>query len=165
MRFARFALIFAGLISGKLCAADSAAPLTLESALASVEKTNLTVLLSREALVQALEQASFARFAILPTITGSAQQRRSRAVPLTNTGVTAARATNRFDAVMSGSLPVVDLQRWSNIRASRFASEVAQADYNNAVQLVMSSVAQSYFAHLRNLRRLEVLDANISRAR
>jgi outer membrane protein TolC len=59
----------------------------------------------------------------------------------------------------------VDLQRWATIRSSRLASEVAQADYTSAVQLVLASVAQSYFSHLRNLRRLEVLDANITRAR
>jgi outer membrane protein len=165
MRFARSALVLVGFVSGMLRAADSATPLTLENALATVEKTNLTVLLSREAVVQALEQANFTRSAILPTITGTAQQRRSRAVPLTNTGVTAARATNRFDAILSGNLPVVDFQRWSNMRSSRLASDVAQADYHNAVQLVLASVAQSYFTHLRNLRRLEVLDANIARAR
>lgn len=145
--------------------AAEAATLTLEDALTTVERTNLTVLLGREAILQTVEQASLARSAILPTITGTATQRRSKSVPLTNTGVTAARATNRFDALLSGNVSLIDLQRWSTIKSTKYATEVAQADYNNAVQLVLSSVAQSYFAHLRNLRRLEVLDANIARAR
>jgi outer membrane protein TolC len=150
---------------GTLAAADSAATLTLEDALGLVEKTNLNVLLSREAVVQALEQNNLSRSGILPIINGSATQRRSKAVPLTNTGVTAARATNRFDALLTGNWSLVDLQRWSNIRSSRLGADIAQADYYNAVQLVLASVGQSYFTHLRNLRRLEVLDANIARAR
>lgn len=163
MRFAPFVLL---LVSGAgLFAADSAGTLTLEDALTAVEKTNLNVLLSREAVVQALEQTNLARSAILPTITGTMQQRRSKAVPLTNTGATTARPTNRFDALLNGSVTLFDFQRWSTIRSIRLGADVAQADYANAVQLVLASVAQSYFAHLRNLTRLEVLDANIARAR
>jgi outer membrane protein TolC len=44
-------------------------------------------------------------------------------------------------------------------------SEVAQANYRSVIQAVLSDVAATYFAHLRNLRRLDVLDANIARAR
>jgi outer membrane protein TolC len=44
-------------------------------------------------------------------------------------------------------------------------SEVAQANYQAIVQTVLADVADSYFAHLRNLRRLDVLDANIARAK
>jgi outer membrane protein TolC len=149
---------------GNARAAD-AATLTLNDAMAAVERTNLTVLLSREAVLQAVEQASLARSGVLPTVTGTATQRRSKSVPLANTGVTAARATNRFDALLNGSVSLIDLQRWSTIKSARLGTEVAQADYNSALQLVIASVAQSYFAHLRNLRRLEVLDANIARAR
>lgn len=165
MRFARFAGLLVFLSAATLRAADGSSVLTLEQALAQVERTNLGVLLGREAVVQAIEQHHLARAAVLPTVSGTATQRRSRAVPLTNTGVTAARATNRFDALLVGNWTLVDLQRWSTLRAARLGSEVAQADYHHAVQVVLASVAQSYFAHLRNLRRLEVLDANIVRAR
>src|ERR1041385_2938773 len=78
-------------------AAEPAVTLTLEQALASVEKVNLNVLLSREAAIQALEQTAVARAAIFPTVAGSLQQRRTKSVPLTNTGATSARPTNRFD--------------------------------------------------------------------
>src|SRR5947209_1017615 len=142
-------------------AAEPAVTLTLEQALTSVEQTNLTVLLSRESVIQALELVNANRALILPNVTGTAQQRRSKAVPLTNTGATSARPTNRFDALFNGTYSVVDLQRWSAMRSARVGVEIAQADYNAAMQSVLASVAQSYFAHLRNLRRLEVLDANI----
>jgi outer membrane protein TolC len=146
-------------------AAESSPVFTLDAALASVERTNLTVLLSRETVLQAIEQATVTRASTLPLVTGTMQQRRNKAVPLTNTGATSPRPTNRFDALLNGSLPLLDFQRWTSNRSSRLATEVAQADYNSVLQLVQASVAQLYFAHLRNLRRLEVLDANIVRAR
>ena len=41
---------------------------------------------------------------------------------------------------------------------------MAEANYSVLVQTVLADVADKYFAHLRNLRRLDVLDANITRA-
>ena len=152
-------------LAGALRAAEAPTTLTLEQALAAVERVNLNVLLSREAVVQAVEQATLARAPVLPIINGTAQQRRSLAVPLTNTGVTTARPTNRFEALLTGNLSLLDLQRWSALRSARIGADVARADYANVIQSVLASVAQSYFTHLRNLRRLEVLDANIARAR
>ena len=146
-------------------AAEPNATLTLEQALGSVEKVNLNVLLSRESVVQALEQANVTRAGVLPTVTGSLQQRRSKAVPLTNTGATSPRPTNRFDALLNGNVSLVDFQRWTANRSAQVGAEVAQADYNAVLQSVLASVAQSYFTHLRNLQRLEVLDSNIARAR
>lgn len=161
----RFRFLFCVFLTAVGHGADSAANLTLEQALAAVEKTNLTVLLSREAVLQALEQGNATRASSLPIVTGTIQQRRSKSVPLTNTGATSPRPTNRFDALLNGSIPVVDLQRWSALRSARVGSDVAQADYYAVLQQVMASVGQTYFSHLRNLRRLEVLDANIARAR
>lgn len=141
------------------------ATLTLEQALASVESANLNVLLGREAAVQAQEVANLSRVGLLPIITGTAQQRRSKSVPLTNTGATSPRPTNRFDALLNGNMSLVDLQRWTTLRSARLGGEIARADYDSIVQDVLASVAELYFTHLRNLRRLEVLDSNIARAR
>ena len=165
LKESRWLILVSLLCAGAVRAADAPAPLTLEQALSAVERVNLNVLLGREAVVQALEQSTLARTPLLPIINGTVQQRRSLAVPLTNTGVTTARPTNRFDALLTGNLSLLDLQRWSALRSARLGAEVAKADYANVVQTVLAGVAQSYFAHLRNLRRLEVLDANISRAR
>lgn len=146
-------------------AAEPAKTLSLEEALGSVEKANLTVLLSKESVLQALEQVTLARVAMLPIVNGSLQQRRTKAVPLTNTGATSARPTNRFDALLTGNVSLVDFQRWSIGRSAKAGAELAQADYVAVQQTVLANVAQTYFTHLRNLRRLEVLDANIARAR
>ena len=55
--------------------------------------------------------------------------------------------------------------RLSTLRSAKVAAEVAQANYQVVVQTVLADVASNYFAHLRNLRRLDVLDANIRRAK
>ncbi|MCX6951249.1 MAG: TolC family protein [Verrucomicrobia bacterium] len=164
-RFSFLPLIMvAGLGLGR--AADPGAPtLTLEKALASVEGANVTVLLGREAAAQALEQANQARVGILPNVGLSAQQRRTQAVTVTNGTATAGAPANRFDGKLTGNYSILNPQQLSAVRSARAGVEVAQADYKATVQSVLSSVAQVYFTHLRNLRRLDVLDANIARAR
>ena len=140
-------------------------PLTLEQALASAEGVNLTVLLGREAAMQALEAANLARVSVLPNISASAAQRRTDSVGISNGRAQSGNVSNRFDAKFSGSYNLLNPQQLSALRSSRVGVEVSQADYRNTVQLVLSSVAQTYFTHLRNLRRLDVLNANIVRAR
>lgn len=165
MRFSRLLwVLLAASVAGASRAEDSTV-LTLEQALASVENVNTTVLLSREAAAQAIETASVARVAVLPVITGNASQTRSKSVPLTNTGATTAAPSNRFAGTLNGNMSLFDATRWSTLKSVRLGAEIAQQDYNAVVQSVLATVAQSYFTHLRNLRRLDVLDNNISRAR
>src|SRR5258708_3634337 len=81
-----------------LCAADPM-PLTLEQAIASAEGVNLSVLLGREAAVQAQEAANQARVNVLPNIAASAQQRRTRSLTILSTSgaLSETRPSNRFD--------------------------------------------------------------------
>lgn len=166
MRLRRSSLVLvllAGLNSVR-SADTSGAALTLEKALASVEGANTTVLLSREASAQALEQANQARVGILPNIGLSAQQRRTQAVAVANKLATAGAPANRFDGKLTGNYNVLNFQQLSAVKSAKAGVEVAEADYRATVQSILSSVAQTYFTHLRNLRRLDVLDANITRA-
>src|SRR5947209_7664420 len=84
------------LLAGSLGAAEPAT-LTLEQAIAAVEKTNLNVLLSREAIAQAVEQMRLARSTTLPNVGASATQRRARSISITNTTPNITPATSRFD--------------------------------------------------------------------
>ena len=159
--------IFLAVISALVATqTGAAASLTLEQALSSVETTNLSVLLSREAAVQALAASNVQRSALLPNVGLNAQQRRSETVSVSNTGVLNQSGTgNRFDGKLTGSLSLLNPQQISAFRAARAGVAVADADFQATLQSVMSSVAQIYFTHLRNLRRIAVLDANIARAR
>ena len=153
------------LLAGFLGAAEPSADLTLEQALGSVEKVNVSVLLSEQTLAQASAAIGQQRATVLPTIDLSLQQRRSLGVSIATVVVTSGRAANRFDALINGSYAILNPQRLSALKSVKAAAEVAQANYQVVVQTVLSDVAANYFAHLRNLRRLDVLDSNIRRAR
>jgi outer membrane protein len=165
MRVSRIAFVLTLICAAPALRAEEPMTLTLDQALASVENANVTVLLSREAAAQAVETANVTRVGLLPIITGNATQSRTKSVPLTNTGATSAAPSNRFAGTFNGSVALLDPVRWSNYRSSRAGIEIARADYNAVVQSVLATVAQSYFTHLRNQRRLDVLDNNIARAR
>lgn len=140
--------------------------MTLEQALSSAEAVNLDALLSRETTVQAQALANQQRSGLLPNIGLSAQQRRSNSVGVSNAGVvTQSGVGNRFDGRLTGSLALLDPQQIAAFRAARAGVAVAEADYQATLQFVMSAVAETYFTHLRNLRRIDVLDANIARAK
>jgi outer membrane protein TolC len=153
------------LFAGSLHAAEPVATLTLEQALASAEGVNLDVLLGRQAEVQALELVRQQRANLLPLINGSVQQRRTQNVSIATVVVASGRPANRFDALLTGSFSLFDPELLSALKSARVGVEVARANYRAVTQAVLSDVAASYFAHLRNLRRLDVLDANIARAR
>jgi outer membrane protein len=146
-------------------AAEPAATLTLEQALASVDRVNLNVLLSRENAAQSLELVRQQRANVLPLITASAQQRRTQGVSIATVVVASGRPASRFDALVSGSYALFDAELLSALKSAKVGVQVAEATYHSVVQSVLADVAQTYFAHLRNLRRLDVLDANIARAR
>lgn len=159
----RLAALFVAFACARLPAAEPVT-VTLEQALASVEKVSLNVLLSRESAAQALEAANQARSANLPVLNASAQQRRSQGVSIATVVVTSGRPANRFDALLSGNYALYDARLRASADAARVGSEAAQASYAATVQAVLADVASAYFANLRNRRRLEVLDANIKRA-
>lgn len=163
MRPARFlGFLFLFPVISLLRAAEA---LTLEQALASVERVNLTALLARENVVQANEQALAQRANVLPAVTGSAQQRRSRAVSVVNGSAVAGAPASRFDAQLTGAYTLLDLSRLSNVRAARVGAEAAESTYRAVLQDVLADVANTFFTHQRNVRRIAVLDANIARAR
>ncbi|MGH7958463.1 MAG: TolC family protein [Opitutaceae bacterium] len=161
----RLPFLLSSLLAGLLPAAEPVATLTLEQALASVERVNLDVLLGREAAAQALEAVRQRRATILPIINGSVQQRRIQNVSIATVVVASGRPASRFDALITGSYSLFDPELLSALKSSRVGVEVAQANYRSVTQAVLADVAATYFAHLRNLRRLDVFDANIARAR
>ncbi|MBL9201510.1 MAG: TolC family protein [Opitutaceae bacterium] len=160
---------FSILLLSVLVAAQAAEPiaLTLEQALASAEGVNSNVLLSREAAAQALEQANLQRAGVLPNVNLTANQRRTRNLNILSTtgALSETRPSSRFDARLGATYQLLNPQVLSAGQAARTGAEAARLDVRATIQAAQASVAQAYFAHLRNLRRLDVLDANITRAK
>ena len=152
-----------------VAASRGAAPqtLTLEQAMASAEGVNSSVLISREAAAQALEQVNQARAGLFPTVNATGTQRRSRNLTILSTtgALSETRPSNRYDGRIAGSYALLNGQLISASQAVRIGAEVAKGDVLVTVQGALASVAQGYFGHLRNLRRLDVVEANIARAR
>lgn len=166
MRLVRPILVIALLLPfSRAARAQAPDPLTLAQALGEVEAVNPDVLLSREAVAQAVEFARQQRAANLPNVALTAQQRRAQAVTITGTTPVQNPAGNRFDGKLTGTYALLDPAQRSAVDSARAGIEVAKLDQQATLQLVLARVAEGYFAHLRNLRRIDVLDANIARAR
>ncbi len=142
----------------------AAVTLTLEEALAAVDEASFTVLLSREAVLQALEVRRQQKAGLLPNVSLDATQRRSRSASF-GENLTRGGVNDRFDAGLGARLDVLNPQRIASYAAARLGVSVAELDVDVTRQTVLATVAQTYFQHLRNLSRTTVLDANITRAR
>lgn len=154
------------LVLGTLCLLPlaGARELGLDEALDLVAGANLDVLVSREAVNQAMESQRQSRSGLMPQVTLDATQRRNRAASV---GATLVRSgvSNRFDAQLNARLDLLNPVNLARYQAAKSAVTVAELGAAGTRQNVMAAVAETYFAHLRNLERTSVLDDNILRAR
>ena len=141
------------------------APLDLAGVFGAVEKVNVNVLVSRESVSQAIGLAGQQRANLLPRVNLDAQQKRSSSVTVVNDTPADGGLTNRFDGKLTGTYNLLSPAQIAAYRAARRGVGVAESDYKLTLQGVLTSVAQTYFLHQRNLQRIAVLDANIERAR
>lgn len=161
----RSLVLLSSLIAASLLVPRAAAVnLTLEEALGEVEEASFTLLLSREAVLQSLEVQRQQRAGLLPAVSFDATQRRSRSASF-GENLTRGGINDRFDMNLSARVDVLNPQRIANYAAARLGVDVAELDVDVTRQTVLSTVAQTYFQHLRNVSRSVVLDANITRAR
>lgn len=158
-------LVTSVLLVAACARAQGSVSLTLEESLGAVERVNVNVLLSREAIVQALEAVNAQRAGLLPTVNFGADQRRSRTVSTTGDELIRQRISDRFDGQLTGSYALFSPQQIARYRAARIGVSVAEFDLQQTTQSILALVAQTYFTHLRNVKRIDVLEANISRAR
>lgn len=150
-------------IAGGSLRAEAPLELSLASAFAAAEEQSLAVLLSREALAQALADADRFRADLLPSVALNATQRRSRSASIGST-VVQPGVRNRFDFALSGEVRLIEPRSIAAYRAAKMGVDVASLDVAATREEVLATIAVAYFQHLRNLARLEVIDANIGRA-
>jgi outer membrane protein len=161
-RFRHISLVCA-VLNFCLYAASQARELTLGEALTQVVDTNLNVLISRESVNQAVEQVVQSRSGLLPQVTFDASQRRNLSASV-GANLVRSGVNNRFDTQLNGRLDLLNPETIARYQAAKMAVAVAELGEAGVRQSIMAAVATNYFAHLRNIERITVLDDNISRA-
>ena len=161
MHLLKFVLPVAAAVA--IARADAPVGLTLDQALAAVEHANVTTLLSREAVAQAIEAANQQRVNLLPHVAFDAQQQRALIVSTQSAALVQSGPGNRFNGLLTANYSLLDPSQIENYRSARTAVQGAQLNYQATVQSVLAVVAQAYFTHLHDLHRTDVLDSNLAR--
>ena len=71
--------------------------------------------------------------------------------------------SSRYEGNFVGSVPLLDVVRLANWRIARLNHEISEWSFDAVVEDVLNSTAAAFFTHLRNLKRVDVIDANIAR--
>lgn len=149
--------------------ADSPNPgvvrLSMAETLRRVEEANLNVLLSKEAVLQAIEAANRERSSILPRVDIDVQQTRSKFLFNQVTGTQSGSSTiDRFSARLVGNFTIIDPTARAIYEAARRGITVAEYEYELALQEVLSASIRTFYTHERNLAGMTLVESNIERA-
>lgn len=137
--------------------------LSLDSLSERIEAENPRILLNREAIEQAIAERQQRRSKLLPEIDLRALQQRSRR-PLSREGAQGVGSINDFHEVKAvGELTLFDARNFAEWRAAEAGIEVSRQAYQSVFQEILFAAFESYLTHLRDLDRMEVINANIER--
>lgn len=143
---------------------DEAFELDLETVFSLIECENLTVLLNREKIEQALQDAYIRRADLFPQVNTTLTQTRDRLVVPVGGNVEFGYYINRFDGLLNGSLAVFDLNKIAGYRSAKMGWQISALNYNAILQDILTATGKLYYLHIRNLKALDVTDANIEEA-
>lgn len=139
--------------------------LPVEEVFRIVKSQNLELLIQDEGVRRALEQTYQRRAALLPQFGLRADQTRNqRAVDQFsgNAGMNF-RPFNSFGSRIEASVSLIDAQRYADFRLAKLAHSIEKLDYEVAVQDILDQAVMLYFTHLRDKRRIEIVESNIER--
>ncbi|MFO7726662.1 MAG: TolC family protein [Oceanipulchritudo sp.] len=161
---------FGFLLSGLASTQGAPVELDLEAAFARAPEANFQILLSGEALTAEEESTRITRSGLLPQVSLNASQ--SRAMSPNVDALTEEFPdfperffNDRFDALVRARLQVLDFRKWDDWNISRLNLKAVRYQVENTVQEILQQIASAYYAHWRNQRRLDVIDANLERDR
>ncbi len=140
--------------------------LSLSQTLEIIEDENLQVLINRQVVEETLQRSYIERARLLPSLSLESVQIRTQFV---NVGrgfeFPSPPPVNRFDAKISGDFPLFNANNYASYRLAKFQHEISELNYKSVLEEILEATAITYLTHLRNLKRIEVLDANIIRDR
>lgn len=133
--------------------------MSLEEALHTVEQENLTVLLNKESVQQALQGHYMKRAGLFPQVKVEVSQARQK-----DSFKGADSSTyNTMQAAITGSINVFDYSVYQAYQAAKQGHKVSQQAYKAILESVLYETAKAYYAYARDLQRLEVLNKNLER--
>lgn len=140
--------------------------LSLYQALDIIENENLQVLIKRQAVEETLQRSYIERAKLLPSITLESFQLRTQFV---NVGrgfeFPSPPPVNRFDAKIVGGVPVFNYNKYASYRIAKYQHEISELNFNSVLEDILEATTNAYLTHLRNLKRMDVIGANIVRDR
>lgn len=137
--------------------------LTLEVLFNCIEAENLIVLLNREKIEESFQVANIARSELLPHFDLHLEQNRTRTAGDFGSG-DVDFTNNLFHGIIKGSLILFDLTKLAEYQEAKMGETISIYNYNAILQAVLTDAATLYFQHIRNLRGLNVIDANLHQA-
>lgn len=138
--------------------------LDLETVFSLIESENLTVLLNREKIEQALEETYIRRADLFPQVNLSLSQSRDKLVFPIGGDNQGSFYANRFDGTLDGTFAVFDLNKIAGYQSAKKGWNISALNYNAILQDVLTAAGRLYYLHIRNLKALDVTDANIKEA-
>jgi len=139
--------------------------LSVEALVARVRSATPEALVQRESVRRALERSYQRRAELLPQFALRAEQTRQQLGSGFAGDTLRAPPFNSFTARVEGSLKVIDTQAYADWRLAQLEHAITEMDYEVAVQDIMEQALLIYFTHLRDLRRIEIVEGNIDRYR
>ncbi len=134
--------------------------LDLQTIFDIVEKENFTVLINREAVESAFQQSMARRSFMYPSLDLNAGQSRGRSYA-SNTGH--ATISNQFNATLVANYQILNANLIAEYQVAKVGHRISQLSYEAILQQIMTEAGNLYFLHMRNLKRLDVINANIER--
>jgi len=143
--------------------ADEALYLAVDAVVDLVREKNPQVLIERESIRRALERSYQQRAELLPQLSLSAEQTRQQ---LGRGFAGEDFDTPPFDSFgtrIEGTLSVLDTQRYADYRLALLEHAIVEKEYEVATQEILDQAILFYFTHLRDIRRVEIIEGNIER--
>jgi outer membrane protein len=153
----------APLESVAVATADGPLFLTVDALVAQVRSQSPQVLFERESVRRALEQSFQAKAALLPQIALTASQTRQQFGRGFAGGRFDSPAFNSFGVRLEGTLSIIDTNSYANYRLAQLSHTIAEKEFEIAVQDILDQALMLYFAQLRDLRQVEIIEGNIER--
>lgn len=144
-------------------ATSGATPLSLADAFNQAENANFELLIAQQQVISAEEQVTVASSVFLPTVDFTASQ--SRISTLNQFAGGGTNTFNRFEALVRAELSLLDFSSRNTVRSARAGLDATRKAVEATVQTILQGIGNAYLSYWRNLRRLDVIEANLERDR